>query len=123
MIRFKIVCFSFPILIIYSTIIPILRAVPDIVLIAASISKTLRSFIFISAICLTLATVTFPTFVLFGSADPFAIPAACFKRTEAGGDFVIKVKVLSEYTVITTGIIVPSFPFVCALIPYKTPLC
>ena len=38
---------------------------------------------------------SFATLVLLGSLEPAARPAAFFKRTEAGGDFVIKENVLS----------------------------
>ena len=38
-----------------------------------------------------VGTVTVPTFVLFGSADPFAMFAARLSSTAAGGVFVMKV--------------------------------
>ena len=54
---------------------------------------------------------TLPTLVLFGSLEPepgfflVARPAAFFRRTLAGGVFMMKVNERSEYTVITTGMI------------------
>ena len=75
---------------------PILLAVPEIIFIAASISLQFRSSIFISAIFLTSLTGILATLVLFGSPLAFCNPAAFSKSTAAGGDFVIKVKVLSS---------------------------
>ena len=68
------------------------RAVPAIMLIAASILAALRSGIFSSAISLTLSLETLATFVLFGTPEPDLMFAAFFKRTAAGGVFVIKEK-------------------------------
>jgi hypothetical protein len=44
-----------------------------------------------------------PTFSVFGVPLPFSMPIAFFS-TDAGGVLVMKVKLRSEYTVITTGI-------------------
>ena len=87
-----------------STSIPMLLAVPAIMLIAASIDAAFKSFIFVSAICCKSALDTVATFFLFGSPDPDWILQAFFNKTAAGGVFVTKLKLLSWYTVITTGI-------------------
>ena len=70
---------------------PMERAVPAIILIAASMVAALRSGIFSSAISRTCCFVTFPTFTLLGSAEPFSTFAAFASRTEAGGVLVTKV--------------------------------
>ena len=90
-----------------STVIPIERAVPATMLIAASRDAALRSGILVSAICFTCSLVIFATLVLFGVADAVSIPQAFLMRTAAGGVFVIKVNERSSYTVITTGITRP----------------
>ncbi|OPY10265.1 MAG: hypothetical protein A4E67_00620 [Syntrophaceae bacterium PtaB.Bin038] len=59
--------------------------------------------------------VTLPTVSRFGSLAPLAILAACFRSTDTGGVFVTKVKERSAYTVITTGMIMPSCLAVMAL--------
>ena len=46
------------------------------------------------------------------SPDPFAIPAAFVIKTEAGGVFVMKVKLLSSKTEISTGITKPALSWV-----------
>ena len=83
--------------------IPIERAVPAIILIAASREPALRSGIFVSAIFFTCSFVSFATFVLLGVAEAVSIPAAFLMRTGAGGVFVMNVNERSAYTVITTG--------------------
>ena len=45
------------------------------------------------------------TFSLFGAAEPDLMLQAFLISTGAGGVFVTKLKLLSAYTVITTGII------------------
>ena len=70
---------------------PIDRAVPAIVFTADSSESQLRSGIFSFAISSTCFAVTVPTLFLFGSADPFAMFAARFNSTAAGGVFVMKV--------------------------------
>src|SRR5204863_2166336 len=94
---------------------PIDRAVPDTVLIAASSDSAFKSGIFSLAISSTCFAVTVPTLVLFGSADPFAMFAARFNRTAAGGVFVMKLYDRSAYTVTTTGMMSPSSFAVFAL--------
>jgi hypothetical protein len=59
--------------------------------------------------------VTLPTFVLFGTPDPFASFAARFKSTAAGGVFRTKVNVRSEKIEITAGMISPCWSAVRAL--------
>ena len=92
-----------------STVIPIERAVPFTMLIAASIDAAFKSGIFCSAIVLTWAIVNFPTFSLFGFPDAFFNPNAFLIRTATGGTFVINSNDLSAYTEITTGIINPAW--------------
>src|SRR5699024_6787753 len=75
----------------YSIVIPMLRAVPSIIRIAALTSAALRSSNFNSAISLILSCLITPTLLRFGSPDALSIPASCFKKTAAGGVFVIKV--------------------------------
>ncbi len=52
------------------------------------------SFILILTMSMTCFLVSLPTFVLFGSLEPAAMPAAFLSRIAAGGDFVMKVKAL-----------------------------
>src|SRR6266702_4344994 len=85
-----------------------LRAVPITVRIADSRLVVLRSTSLIFAISSTCFFVTLPTLLRFGSAEPFAMFAARFSRTDAGGVFRMKVKVRSVYTVTSTGKIIPS---------------
>src|SRR5438552_14304913 len=91
------------------------RAVPATVLIADSSESQFRSGILSFAISSTCLAVTVPTFVLFGSADPFAMLAARFNSTGAGGVLVMKVYDRSAYTVTTTGMMSPSSFAVFAL--------
>src|SRR5271169_2212445 len=79
--------------------------------IAASTSKQFKSGILIFAISSTWAAVILPTFVLCGSAEPFAIATARLISTGTGGVFVINVNDRSEKIVITTGMINPSWSF------------
>ena len=72
-----------------------LRAVPLIISMAISTEFALRSFILSSAISFKSALVTLPTFSLLGSPDPLGTPAFFFRRTAAGGVFVMNVKLLS----------------------------
>ena len=53
------------------TFTPILRAVPAMIFMAAFTSWAFKSGIFFSAISLSCAFVSVPTFTLFGSAEPF----------------------------------------------------
>ncbi len=85
--------------------IPIERAVPAIMLIADSKVDAFKSGILSSAIFWISALEILATFVLLGTPDPDLSPQAFFNKTAAGGVLVIKLKLLSAYTVITTGII------------------
>src|SRR6185312_3769908 len=87
---------------------------PATIAIADSSVSQLRSGSLISAIFLTCALVTEPTFTRFGVPEPFSTPASFFSRTAAGGVLVMKVKDLSAKIVISTGRIV-SWPCVRAL--------
>src|ERR1700674_2259883 len=73
------------------TSIPIERAVPSIVLTAASRFPAVRSLILVLAISSSCARVTLPTLFLPEVADPFSSPAALSNRIEAGGLFRMKV--------------------------------
>lgn len=95
--------------------IPMLAAVPAIILMADSMVEQFKSGNFSLAICRNWSIVIFPTFSLCGSFDPFSTPAALRRRTEAGGVFKIKVKLLSSKTVISTGITKPGLSAVLAL--------
>src|SRR5258708_10387548 len=78
-----------------TTSIPIDRAVPRTLLMAASTEAAFRSGIFCFAMSSTCFNVTLPTLSLLGAPDPLAIPAARFRHTEAGGGLVINVNVPS----------------------------
>ena len=82
---------------------------------AASRSLAFRSGIFFSAISRIWAAVIVPTLFAWGSPEPFWIPIASLISTAAGGVFVMKVKLRSSKTVISTGMIVPESCWVCAL--------
>src|SRR5574340_536146 len=92
-----------------------LLAVPSMVLMAASRLPAVISGILSFAISSTFFLVTFPTLSLFGSFEPFSTLAALRRGTEAGGVLVTKEKDLSAYTVMTTGMIMPSCACVLAL--------
>src|SRR5467141_2687248 len=85
-----------------------LRAVPITVRTADSRLVVLRSTSLIFAISSTCFFVTLPTLLRFGSAEPLAMLAARFSRTEAGGVIRMTVKVRSVYPVTSTGKIIPS---------------
>src|SRR5262249_2991188 len=87
----------------HTTSRPRLRAVPSTVRIACSIDAAVRSGIFSRAISSTCWRVTWPTFFLPGSPDPFSMPAARLRSTAAGGVLVMKVNDRSAYTVMMTG--------------------
>src|SRR5262249_33361421 len=75
-----------------STVTPIERAVPAMILVAASRSLAFRSGILRSAIWRAWSTVIEPTISVWGSPEPFSIPAASLIRTAAGGVLVMKSK-------------------------------
>ena len=87
--------------------IPILLAVPAIMLIAASMLAAFKSGIFVSAIFWISALEIVATVSLSELPAPLWMFHAFFNKTAAGGVFVTKLKLLSWYTVITTGIIIP----------------
>src|ERR1700742_4855475 len=93
---------------------PIDRAEPITICMAASTSLAFKSFIFSSAILRTCSFVTEPAKSRAGVLDPLSSFAAFFKKYEAGGVFMSKVKDLSENTVIVTGIGMP-FSASCVL--------
>src|SRR6202167_4646199 len=99
-----------------STSTPMLRALPAMVRTAAARSAAVRSGVLVLAISSIWARVILPTLVVLGVPLPFSMPMALRISTEAGGVFMMNVKLRSEYTVITVGIGSPfsSFP-VCAL--------
>ena len=68
-----------------------LRAVPAMTRNAASSEFAFKSFAFIFTMSKTCLRVTLPTFSLFGSLEPAVMPAAFFKRMDAGGDLVIAI--------------------------------
>jgi hypothetical protein len=70
---------------------PIERAVPAMILAAASMSFAFRSFIFFSAICRSWSWVILPTLSRWGSAEPCSSPSACLISTAAGGLLVMNV--------------------------------
>src|SRR2546429_3609072 len=74
---------------------PIERAVPATIFTAASRSFAFRSGILISAIFLSWARVTLPTFWRLEVGDPFSMPASFLRSTAAGGVLVMKVNVRS----------------------------
>src|SRR6185312_2700920 len=83
---------------------PMERALPSIISIAFSMSLALRSFILVWAISRTWARVTEPATEIPGALEPLDSLAAFFRKKDAGGVFISKVKLLSENTVIVTGI-------------------
>src|SRR5262249_39067017 len=69
---------------------PIDCAAPATMRIACSMSRALRSGIFVSAIWRTWSRVRRPTFSRFGSPEPFSMRSASLIRTAAGGALVMK---------------------------------
>src|SRR5262245_25427943 len=94
---------------------PIDRAVPSMVRMAASSEPAVMSFIFSLAISSIFFLEICPTFSLPGLCEPdpffFSVcsPAAFLSRMEAGGVLRMKVKDRSWYTVMITGMIRASF--------------
>ena len=70
---------------------PIERAVPATIFIAASMSLALRSSSFVWAISRTWSLVSDATLVVCGVGEPLATPAAFLMSSAAGGVFVMKV--------------------------------
>ena len=73
-----------------------LRAVPAMIRQACSRSRALRSANLVSAIFLTWSAVTVPTLVLWGSAEPEAMPGGLLQQDGGGGLLVMNSKVRSE---------------------------
>ena len=71
---------------------PMLRAVPSMIRIAASRELAVRSGSLVWAISRTWARVTLPILSRCGTAEALAIPAARFRSTAAGGVFTTKEK-------------------------------
>src|SRR5213076_1021859 len=69
----------------------------------------------ISAIFLSWARVTFPTFWRFEVGEPFSMPTSFLRSTAAGGVLVMKVNVRSLKIVTSTGVIIPCACAVLAL--------
>src|ERR1700677_5136522 len=86
---------------------PIERAVPRMLLAAASTVLAFMSGIFWLAMAMICFSVTLPFLSLLGVPDPLSMPAAFSSNTGAGGVLVMKVKLRSAYTVITTGMVMP----------------
>src|SRR3954469_284064 len=91
-----------------------LRALPAIVRTAASMSDAVRSGILVLAISSACARVILPTLSECGVFEPLSIFAAFLIRIDAGGVFMMKVKLLSAKAVITTGIGRPGSSFCVA---------
>ena len=69
-----------------------LRAVPSMILIGAlEIGGIQIRHLLLRNLTQLLAFVIFPTLSFCGTPDPLMIPAAFFKRSDAGGVFIIKV--------------------------------
>src|SRR6185436_1524989 len=94
-----------------STSTPMLRALPAIVRTAASRSAAVRSGCFIFAISSACLRVSLPTLSVCGFGLPFSSLSALRISTDAGGDFRMKVKLLSANAVMTTGSIRPGSIF------------
>ncbi len=71
---------------------PIERAVPAMIFMAASVSLALRSGALVSAISRNCCCVILATLVLLGVPEPDGTPAAFYSRSAAGGVLVINVK-------------------------------
>ena len=67
-------------------------------------SSVFRSGILTVAISTSASRSTRPTLATFGSPLPFSTPAALRRSTAAGGVLVMKVKLASANTVMTTGV-------------------
>src|SRR6204780_3030945 len=93
-----------------------LRALPAVVRTAASRVLAAQSGIFNLGVSSSFLRDTSPALAVFGVALPFGMPSALAMSTDAGGVFMMKVKLRSLYTVITTGVGNPfSKAWVCAL--------
>ena len=86
-----------------STRMPIERALPATVRMAASRLAAFRSGIFTLAMSSTCFFVILPTLSVCGRGLPDSIPAAFLISTVVGGVLMMKLKLLSVYAVMTTG--------------------
>src|SRR6185369_10754051 len=98
---------------------PMLRAVPSMIRIAASTLSVFRSTSLVWAISRTCWRVTLPILSLCGTAEALAMPAARLSSTAAGGVLTTKVNDRSWKMVTTTGRIRPSWLPVWALKPLQ----
>jgi hypothetical protein len=94
---------------------PIDRAVPSIILAAASTSLADRSAILIAAMSRTWSRVTRPTDSYFAMPEPFSKQAAYRIRSAAGGVLRMNVNERSSKTVIWAGMIWPTLSAVFSL--------
>ena len=78
-------------LLLATTSMPMLRAVPSTIRMAESIDVVFRSTSLVWAISRTWARVTLPILSLCGTAEALAMPAARLSSTAAGGVFTTKV--------------------------------
>merc|ERR1712100_269274 len=94
---------------------PMLRAVPSMMRMADSTLVQLRSGSLVLAISSSWERLIEPTLPLADSPEPLGIPAALVISTDAGGVLVMKVKLRSSKTEISTGITNPALSWVRAL--------
>src|SRR4029453_4933151 len=95
---------------------PMERAEPARVRMAASTLAAFMSLSLVLAISSSLARVVLPTLLLWGGDEPFSSLTAFLIRTVAGGVLMMKVKLLSAEAGMTTGSGRPgSTPWVWAL--------
>src|SRR5690606_9484156 len=97
------------------TVIPIDRAVPAMILAAASRSRALRSTSFCCAISRTCSWLSEATLTVCGAEDPCCTPAAFLISSGAGGVLVVEVTERSAYAVTSTGMPLPRCDSVAAL--------
>src|SRR4030042_839765 len=112
----------------YSHSIPMLRAVPWTMRVAFSRSAVLRSLILILAISRTFSADSLPTLVVPGVPLPFSTTNAFLNRSVVGGVFMVNENERSSYTIISTGMTLPSWDDVRSLYSVQkaimlTPCC
>src|SRR6478735_562770 len=94
---------------------PMLRAVPSMTFMPASMSLTLRSAILASAIWRTWSLVTRPAVARLVVAEPLSMPAAFRRRSGAGGVLRTNVNERSSKIVIWAGMTCPDLSAVRSL--------
>src|SRR5437868_8052237 len=94
---------------------PILLALPATTFLAVSRSTAFKSGILTFAISSTSAQVILPTLSVLGFEEPLVIFAFFLIRSDTGGVFITKSKVLLVYIVITIGTVCPFKSAVLAL--------